>query len=64
MPIKFLYFDLGKVLVNFDIERMLEQMADVAGIHANEVRRVLFPPPHASVPRAPRPPRWFCGALP
>ena len=42
MAIKFLYFDLGKVLVNFDIERMLEQMADVAGIGANEVRRVLF----------------------
>ena len=42
MSIKFLYFDLGKVLVNFDIRRMLEQMADVAGIHANDVSRVLF----------------------
>ena len=42
MPIKFLYFDLGKVLVNFDSRRMLEQMADVAGIHANDVGRVLF----------------------
>ena len=42
MPIRFLYFDLGKVLVNFDYRRMLEQMADVAGIHANDVGRVLF----------------------
>ena len=42
MPIEFLYFDLGKVLVNFDIRRMLEQMADVAGIHADDVGRVLF----------------------
>ena len=42
MSIKFLYFDLGKVLVNFDIRQMLEQMADVAGIHASDVSRVLF----------------------
>ena len=42
MAIEFLYFDLGKVLVNFDIHRMIEQMADVAGLHANDVGRVLF----------------------
>jgi glucose-1-phosphatase len=42
MPIKFLYFDLGKVLVNFDIRRMIRQMADVAGIDEDDVARVLF----------------------
>ena len=42
MPIKFLYFDLGKVLVDFDIQRMLDQIAEVAGINADQVRRVLF----------------------
>ena len=26
MPIKFLYLDLGKVLVDFDIQRMLDQI--------------------------------------
>ena len=34
MRAKFLYFDLGKVLVDFSVERMLEQMAAVAGISA------------------------------
>ena len=42
MTIKFLYFDLGKVLVDFDIQRMLDQMADVAGIDTDQVARVLF----------------------
>ena len=41
MP-KFFYFDLGKVLVNFDIRRMIEQVAAVAGIHPSDVSRVLF----------------------
>jgi HAD superfamily hydrolase (TIGR01509 family) len=42
MSIKFLYFDLGKVLVNFDIRRMIQQMADVAEIGEDDVARVLF----------------------
>lgn len=39
---KFLYFDLGNVLVNFDIGRMCSQMADVAQIEPGRVREVVF----------------------
>jgi FMN phosphatase YigB (HAD superfamily) len=39
---KFLYFDLGKVLVDFSAERMLEQMAAVAGISAEQARAAVF----------------------
>jgi glucose-1-phosphatase len=38
----FLYFDLGKVLVDFSYERMLRQTAAVAGITADEVRAAVF----------------------
>jgi glucose-1-phosphatase len=42
MQPKFLYFDLGKVLVNFSVERMLGQMAAVAGTTLEQVRSVVF----------------------
>jgi glucose-1-phosphatase len=42
MTIKFLYFDLGIVLVDFSIERMLRQMAAVSGIAPEQVKAVLF----------------------
>ncbi len=42
MQPKFLYFDLGKVLINFSVERMLDQVAGVAGITADAAREVLF----------------------
>ena len=42
MQPKFLYFDLGKVLVNFSVERMLRQIGEVAGISADQVRGGLF----------------------
>lgn len=42
MQPRFLYFDLGKVLVNFSVERMLAQMAEVAGATAEQVRNVVF----------------------
>jgi HAD superfamily hydrolase (TIGR01509 family) len=42
MPPRFLYFDLGNVLLTFSHERMCSQMAEVAGIDAATVRRVLF----------------------
>jgi putative hydrolase of the HAD superfamily len=42
MQIKFLYFDLGKVLVNFDVDRMLGQVAAVAGVSAEQVRGAIF----------------------
>ena len=32
MAVKFLYFDLGMVLLNFSVEQMCRQMAEVAGI--------------------------------
>jgi len=42
MQPKFLYFDLGKVLVNFSVERMLQQMADVAGVAVERMRDAIF----------------------
>jgi glucose-1-phosphatase len=44
MPIQFLYFDLGNVLLSFSHERMCRQMAEVARIEAEAVRRALFEP--------------------
>jgi glucose-1-phosphatase len=41
MQPKFLYFDLGRVLINFSIERMFEQMAVVAGASAEQVRNAV-----------------------
>jgi FMN phosphatase YigB (HAD superfamily) len=40
--LKFLYFDLGRVLFHFSIDRMCRQMADVAGIKPEAVRSALF----------------------
>jgi glucose-1-phosphatase len=37
----FLYFDLGKVLVNFSVEQMFRQIGAVAGIGMEEVRAAL-----------------------
>ena len=42
MPIQFLYFDLGKVLVNFDVKQMCRQVADTAGTTTERVAQVLF----------------------
>lgn len=42
MQPKFLYFDLGKVLVNFSIDQMLAQVGAAAGMPADEVRAVVF----------------------
>ncbi len=42
MPPKFIYFDLGKVLVDFSVERMCRQMGQVAGVDAGRVAEVLF----------------------
>jgi len=39
---KFLYFDLGKVLINFSIDRMLLQIGAVAGITTEAARKALF----------------------
>ena len=42
MQPKFLYFDLGKVLLDFDIWQMYRQIAEVAGIDPAKVREVVF----------------------
>ena len=42
MAIRFIYFDLGNVLLSFSHERMCAQVAAVAGIEAEAVRRALF----------------------
>ncbi|MBN1591436.1 MAG: HAD family phosphatase [Pirellulales bacterium] len=42
MTPKFFYFDLGRVLLNFDVDRMTCQMGLVAGIPATAVQATLF----------------------
>jgi FMN phosphatase YigB (HAD superfamily) len=42
MKPKFLYFDLGNVLLSFSHECMCRQMAEVAGVAPERVREVLF----------------------
>ena len=42
MPLKFLYFDLGKVLVDFSVEQMFRQLGEVAGVEPGRVEEVLF----------------------
>jgi glucose-1-phosphatase len=42
MPPAFLYFDLGKVLVDFSVERMCRQMGEVSGIEPERVREAVF----------------------
>ncbi len=42
MPPKFIYFDLGKVLVDFSVERMCRQLGQVAGVDADRVAEVVF----------------------
>ncbi len=39
---KFIYLDLGKVLVDFDVQLMCRQMADVAGVTPQRVHEVVF----------------------
>jgi putative hydrolase of the HAD superfamily len=45
IPPKFLYFDLGNVLLFFSHDRMCRQMAEVLGVEAEAVRRLLFDTP-------------------
>jgi glucose-1-phosphatase len=39
---KFFYFDLGKVLIDFDVDQMLRQAAAVAGVSVERVRAAVF----------------------
>ena len=38
----FLYFDLGKVLVDFEVDQMFRQLGEVAGIAPDRVRQVVL----------------------
>jgi glucose-1-phosphatase len=38
----FLYFDLGMVLLEFSVERMLRQMGEVSGVAPEKLKEVLF----------------------
>lgn len=40
--IEFIYLDLGRVIINFDNDRMCRQMADVSDVPSNHVREILF----------------------
>ena len=42
MAPRFLYFDLGKVIVDFDTQRMYRQVGEVAGIAAEQVREAVW----------------------
>jgi glucose-1-phosphatase len=42
MSLKFLYFDLGIVLVDFTLDKMLRQMAAVSGIQSKQVEAVVL----------------------
>jgi glucose-1-phosphatase len=39
---RFLYFDLGMVLLEFSAEQMIRQMAEASGVSPDAVRKVLF----------------------
>lgn len=38
----FFYFDLGKVLLDFSVERMCQQLADLAGVGVPRVKEAVF----------------------
>jgi HAD superfamily hydrolase (TIGR01509 family) len=42
MTPKFFYFDLGKVLVDFDAQHMCRRMAAVAGVEPEQVKGIVF----------------------
>ena len=44
--IKFIFFDMGKVLLNFDHQRLIDQTAKLSGSTAKEIEAILFQPPH------------------
>ncbi len=42
MPPTFIYFDLGRVLINFDIEKMLAQVSAVSNTSPEKVKQIVF----------------------
>lgn len=45
-PIKFIFFDLGNVLLNFEHLRLVRQVSELADISQDDVEKVMFEPPH------------------
>lgn len=43
MPTQFFYFDIGNVLLSFDHDRMIRQMAVVAGVSESAMRSMILP---------------------
>ncbi len=39
---RFIYFDLGMVLLDFSVERMVRQMGELSGVAAEKLKEVLF----------------------
>lgn len=44
--IKFVFFDMGKVLLNFDHQRMIDQVALLAKVSPGEMEKILLQPPY------------------
>lgn len=42
MAIRFIFFDLGKVLINFDLDHMMRQVSDVTGATVDEITSAFF----------------------
>lgn len=42
MAIRFIFFDLGKVLINFDLNQMMRQVSDVTGATVDDITSALF----------------------
>lgn len=42
MPPRFFYFDLGNVILHFDSDRAARQIAEVAGVSAEQIREKVF----------------------
>ena len=45
-PIKFVFFDMGKVLLEFDHQLLIDQVAKLSGMSPDETETLLFKPPH------------------
>ena len=45
-PIKFVFFDMGKVLLEFDHQLLIDQVAELSGKSSDETETLLFKPPH------------------
>ena len=44
--IKFVFFDMGKVLLDFDHQRLIDQVANLSGKPTGEIEAILFQQPH------------------